>query len=85
MRIIEKDPDAVLRRLEEKYAKLPGVADVSHLDGLRIEYGSWWFNVPGPPPDRVVVGHICVNIINPTCCGFPTGRFGYDLSLWVDS
>ena len=40
-----KDPDAVLIKLEQQYAKLPGVVDVSHLDGLRIEYPTWWFDV----------------------------------------
>jgi len=40
-----KDPDGVLRRAEAKYGRLPGVKDVSRIDGLRIEYPTWWFNL----------------------------------------
>jgi phosphomannomutase len=40
-----KDADGVLRRAEAKYRRLPGVKDVSHIDGLRIEYPTWWFNL----------------------------------------
>lgn len=38
-----KDKQGMMRKLEEKYS--PGAKDVSHLDGIRIEYDNWWFNV----------------------------------------
>ena len=37
------DKDAVLRRLEEKYARSGGA--ISHMDGLSVEFDAWWFNV----------------------------------------
>jgi len=38
-----KDKDAVLKSLKEKYSE--GAKDVSELDGIRIEFDDWWFNV----------------------------------------
>ncbi|RXE56294.1 Fis family transcriptional regulator [Methanoculleus taiwanensis] len=35
------DKDAVLAGLEERY----GDAGIDHLDGLTVEYPSWWFNI----------------------------------------
>jgi phosphomannomutase len=35
------DVGAVLERLEERYAD----GDVSHLDGLKVSFDRWWFNV----------------------------------------
>jgi phosphomannomutase len=40
-----KDPDGVLRRAEAKFGKLPGVKELSYIDGLRVEYPTWWFNL----------------------------------------
>ncbi len=36
-----EDVAAVLRELEERY----GDGEVSHLDGLKVSYPDWWFNV----------------------------------------
>lgn len=36
-----KDRDAVLAALEERYRD----AGIDHLDGLTVEYPSWWFNI----------------------------------------
>ncbi len=36
-----KDSDGKMKELEEKY----GDGKVSHLDGLKIEFADWWFNV----------------------------------------
>jgi phosphomannomutase len=36
-----KDKDAVLAALEDRY----GDAETDHLDGLTVEYPSWWFNI----------------------------------------
>ncbi|MFZ5365249.1 MAG: phosphomannomutase/phosphoglucomutase [Patescibacteria group bacterium] len=38
-----KDKDAVLKSLKEKYSA--NAKDVSELDGIRIEFDDWWFNV----------------------------------------
>ena len=38
-----EDKDAVLKILEKKYKK--NAKDISHLDGIRIEFEDWWFNV----------------------------------------
>ncbi len=37
------DAQARLKALEEQYSK--GALSVDHLDGLTIDYGTWWFNV----------------------------------------
>jgi len=37
-----EDKDAVLKKLESVYGK---EGNVSHLDGLKIEFDDWWFNV----------------------------------------
>lgn len=36
-----KNKDAVLKKLEEKYAD----GKISHLDGVKIDFPEWWFNV----------------------------------------
>jgi phosphomannomutase len=38
-----KDKDAVIKALADKYEN--GAKEVSRLDGLRVDYASWWFNV----------------------------------------
>lgn len=38
-----EDKEEVMKKLEEKYSR--GAKDVSHLDGIRIEFEDWWFNV----------------------------------------
>jgi len=38
-----EDKDGMMKKLEEKYKD--GAKDVSHLDGIRIEFNDWWFNV----------------------------------------
>ena len=38
-----KDKDALMKRVEKKFSN--GAVSVSKIDGIRIEYGSWWFNV----------------------------------------
>lgn len=38
------DPEAILGRVETKYAIKPGVA-VDHLDGLTVSADAWWFNL----------------------------------------
>lgn len=37
------DADTIIKRLEREYA--PHALAVSHLDGLRIDFKAWWFNV----------------------------------------
>ena len=38
------DQGAVLREIEEQYARRDGVS-VDHLDGLTVNHDDWWFNV----------------------------------------
>lgn len=38
-----KDKQAKIKELEKAYSK--GAKDVSHLDGLSVEFDDWWFNV----------------------------------------
>jgi phosphomannomutase len=38
-----KDPQTILSALQDRYQG--EASDVSHLDGLRMEFGDWWFNV----------------------------------------
>ncbi len=40
-----EDADAVLALVKERYATAPGVIDVSELDGIRVEFESWWFSL----------------------------------------
>ncbi len=35
------DKDAVLKKLEQQYAK----GTISHLDGIKVDFPDWWFNV----------------------------------------
>lgn len=37
-----EDKDAVLKRLEEKFG---AEGEVTHLDGLSVDFDNWWFNV----------------------------------------
>jgi phosphomannomutase len=45
-----EDKDAILGALEAKY----GDATIDHLDGLTIEYESWWFNLRASNTEPVV-------------------------------
>lgn len=36
-----KDKDAVIKKIESRYFD----AEISHIDGLTVEYKDWWFNV----------------------------------------
>jgi phosphomannomutase len=45
-----EDKDAILAALEAKYAD----ATIDHLDGLTIEYESWWFNLRASNTEPVV-------------------------------
>ena len=47
-----KDKDAVIEMLKEKYSQ--GAKDVSELDGIRIEFDDWWFNVRKSNTDPVI-------------------------------
>jgi len=38
-----EDKEGMMKKLEEMYSV--GAKDVSHLDGIRIEFDDWWFNV----------------------------------------
>jgi len=39
------DPDKVITAAKRIYASAPGVVAVSELDGIRIEFSTWWFNL----------------------------------------
>lgn len=39
-----EDQSAVLERVEEHYANRDD-PEIDHLDGLTVDYGSWWFNL----------------------------------------
>ncbi len=39
------DPQAAVKALARKYASQAGVTATSHLDGVRVEFEPWWFNV----------------------------------------
>ncbi|MBR9693320.1 phosphomannomutase/phosphoglucomutase [Candidatus Woesearchaeota archaeon] len=47
------DADATLVKIEEKYASLPD-ADVMRIDGIRIEFPTWWFSVRKSNTEPVV-------------------------------
>ncbi len=49
-----KDADAALAAIEQRYAKLPGIVDDSRIDGIRIEFTSWWFSVRKSNTEPVV-------------------------------
>ncbi len=48
------DADATLAAAEKRYAALPGIRDLSHLDGVRIEYATWWFSLRKSNTEPVV-------------------------------
>lgn len=37
------DKEGVMKELEAKYSA--GAKEISHLDGIRLDFGEWWFNV----------------------------------------
>jgi phosphomannomutase len=39
------DPAALVKRLGDEYGGMEGVRTVSHLDGVRVDFADWWFNV----------------------------------------
>ncbi len=48
------DADRTLAAVERRYAALPGIKDLSHLDGVRIEYATWWFSLRKSNTEPVV-------------------------------
>jgi len=49
-----KNADAILAAVEEEYGSLPDRMDLSHLDGVRVEYPTWWFSVRKSNTEPVV-------------------------------
>jgi len=47
------DIEAVLARIEAKYAPLPG-ADVTHIDGLSVAFPDWRFNLRGSNTEPIL-------------------------------
>jgi phosphomannomutase len=39
------DPEGLVERLADEYGSREGVRTVSHLDGVRVDFSDWWFNV----------------------------------------
>jgi len=39
------DADAILTAVKTAYAAQPGVLDVSEIDGIRVEFTTWWFSL----------------------------------------
>ncbi len=48
------EADAVVTAVEQGYATLPGAQDVSRIDGIRIEFPSWWLSVRKSNTEPVV-------------------------------